>query len=192
VEISWSDAALDFGGSTFVASSSPMKICQNPNDHHGPPAGTEILQDSCEDGSGPHMYVGQVETVQLVCRTPGAFTLHLVTYAEDSLFGSTLIDHNSNPVPTGTTDATIVCAEATATPTVTNTATATATPTNTAAPVRVGGVADVHVVTDDRLVDGSARNDSSPIRRAIWMSLVMAAALSIAAGAWYFGTRRQR
>src|SRR5207302_1129229 len=48
--------------------------------------------------------------------------------------GSAFIDHDANTIPTGTTDATITCADATATPTPSNTATATSTFTATPTP----------------------------------------------------------
>ncbi len=168
-----------------------MKGCQAPNDvFYGPP-GTETLQDSCDDYGGSHTYVGPVETIQLICRTLGTFTLHLVTYAEDSAFGSTLFDHNSNTIPTGTTDATITCAEATATA-VPPTATATATPTATSAPVRVGGEAEVHLGGGSAPADAAGQGDGARDGLALGLSAVVAVALTFGASAWYVGARRRR
>jgi hypothetical protein len=187
VEVSWTDSALDWEGIDTIASFSPFQICQVANHVFNGPA--EIVQDGCERPGPQVFYVGQLETIALRCNLAGTFTLHLLTLSEESNFGSTLLDRFAGTIPTQTVDATIVCSDATATPT--STATATATPTNIAGPVRVGGVADVHISGDPRSAAADAGNGGSGKGQALALGFATAAAVSVAVSGWYMRRRKR-
>src|SRR5204863_636545 len=121
-----------------------FQLCQVPNqtfvtDQNGNT--TEFVQDACAKSSaGSVNYVGQVETIDLMCVRNGTFTIHMTTLAEDPAFGTTAFDQFSAPISTGTTDATVICtgigggATSTPTPPPANTNTPVPTSTNTALP----------------------------------------------------------
>ena len=122
--------------------------------------------------------------------------LHITIGAEDAIISHVHADVTCNTdTPTLTPTNT-----PTATPTPTNTPTATPTPTNTPpspatpvlGPIRVGGIADLHIGADPGSRAAVAGSGGSGIGRSMAISLATAVVLSMTAGGWYLRRRVRR
>src|SRR5262249_23519828 len=111
VELQFQNAALDPTGTSTYNASSPFQLCQGaPNTLTSGDGAIEFVQDSCaKSTAGSVAYMGQLERMQLVCKADGDFVVHMTPLAEDSAFGTTMLDATSSPIPTQTAAATISC-----------------------------------------------------------------------------------
>ena len=135
-------------------------------------------------------YVGMLTSLNLTCLTTGTFLVSLIDMTGDPNFGTSLFDRVAATITTSVDNpVTVTCAVA---PPATATAspTTTATSTSTAAPIRVGGLADVHIGGYPTSASSDGTSDESHKRRATTLTLATAAALSIATCGWY--VRRSR
>lgn len=174
-------SGLAFLGAVEHTADTSLTVCGNPV----VPQNSTAIYSGC-GGRQSITFVGVTTTAQLACLGLGTYTVSLMDMAGNPLFGTTLIDHNSNSIPTTVGPAiTITCAPP-ATATATSSATPTATSTPTSVPIRVGGVADVHVGGDP------ARASADRSRRGFgYLAMISAAILALTVAGVYLRRRRR-
>lgn len=137
---------IDFVEAVEHTGDTRLTSCANP----GPPSGYVMIYGGCGGQVSTTSFAGVTTSIELVCRSLGAFTIALTSFTTDPSFGTTLLDRYAEPLPTSVDNPITVTCAPPATPTATSTSspttTATSTSTATPPPISVGGVADTHLL----------------------------------------------